>query len=94
MKINKIFQERISDGVLFLQIYCLSNCNLQSNAPWDFFENFQNKKLFLGATLGGCYCQGKVFMFQKCNHVHAFLYKQHFYKQRQAEIGHGDLKQE
>ena len=44
MKTYKIFQERIGDGVLFLQTYCPLNCNLHSTAdvPWDFLENFQN----------------------------------------------------
>ena len=42
MKSYETFQERISDGVLLLQIYWPSNCNLHATAdvPWDFFENF------------------------------------------------------
>ena len=45
MKIYEIFQERISDGMLFLQIYCQLICNLHSTAdvPLRFFYvMFQN----------------------------------------------------
>ena len=43
LKIYEIFQEIISDGVLFWQIYWQSNYNFHSTAdvPLDFFENFQ-----------------------------------------------------
>ena len=61
MKICEIFQERISDGVLFLQINCPSNCNLDSTADVSvgFFWKI-SEQLFLRATLAGSFCQGKV----------------------------------
>ena len=52
VKIYEIFQERINNWVLFLQIYCPSFCNLHSTAdvPLKFFRKFSEHN-FLRASL-------------------------------------------
>ena len=40
-KFTKDSRKKISDGVLFLQMYCPSNCNY----PWNFFDFFKNSLL-------------------------------------------------
>ena len=60
-EIYEIIQKRNSEGVLFLQIYCPSNCKLHSPAdvPLGFFRK-SSEQFFLRATLSGCFCQVKV----------------------------------
>ena len=62
MKIYEIFQERISNETLLLQIHCPPICNLHSTAlhstPLGFIRKF-SEQFFLRATLNGCFCQEK-----------------------------------